>query len=108
MFHHSPLLVQPKVMMTFLLQNDCSPLYLASYKGHINVVKTLVEAGANVNQATMVYIQYLQCHSVQCVNTAAYLCVYRVEYYHCLVHHSDSGACMLCVELMCMYFNFTS
>eukprot|EP00731_Ephydatia_muelleri_P033508 Em0031g16a len=43
--------VQPLVMMTFVLQNGCSPLYGASCNGHLDVVKTLLEAGANINQA---------------------------------------------------------
>ncbi|KAL5509633.1 hypothetical protein EMCRGX_G005033 [Ephydatia muelleri] len=30
--------------------NGCSPLYTASGKGHLDVVKTLLEAGANINQ----------------------------------------------------------
>ncbi|KAL5509635.1 hypothetical protein EMCRGX_G005035 [Ephydatia muelleri] len=37
-------------MMTFVLQNGCSPLYAASFGGHLDVVKTLLEAGANINQ----------------------------------------------------------
>eukprot|EP00731_Ephydatia_muelleri_P034492 Em0062g15a len=43
--------VQPLVMMTFVLQNGCSSLYGASCNGHLDVVKTLLEAGANINQA---------------------------------------------------------
>eukprot|EP00731_Ephydatia_muelleri_P033498 Em0031g6a len=31
--------------------NGCSPLYIASIIGHLDVVKTLLEAGANINQA---------------------------------------------------------
>ena len=46
--------VQPLVMMTFVLQNGCSPLYIASLNGHVDVVKTLLEAGASINQATKV------------------------------------------------------
>ena len=41
-------------MMTFVLQKGMSPLYVASEKGYLEVVKTLIEAGANVNQANMV------------------------------------------------------
>ena len=51
---HSPPLVQPLVMMTFVLQYGWSPLHKASDKGHLDIVKTLIEAGANVNQATKV------------------------------------------------------
>ena len=43
--------VQPLVMMTFVLQDGCSPLYIASLNGHVDVVKTLLEAGASINQA---------------------------------------------------------
>ena len=46
--------VQPLVMMTFVLQDGCSPSYAASCNGHLDVMKTLFEAGANINQATMV------------------------------------------------------
>ena len=31
-----------------------SPLYTASLNGHLEVVKTLIEAGANINQANKV------------------------------------------------------
>ena len=51
---HSPPLVQPLVMMTFVLQDGWSPPHEASNKGHLDIVKTLIEAGANVNQATKV------------------------------------------------------
>ena len=51
MFQHSPPLVQPLFMMTFVLQDGWSPLYTASFKGHLDIVKTLIEAGANVNYA---------------------------------------------------------
>ena len=56
MFQHPPPLVQPLVMMTFVLQDGCSPLYGASFDGHLDVVKTLLEAGAtcNINQANNV------------------------------------------------------
>ena len=38
-------------MMTFVLQKGMSPLFVASFRGHLEVVKALIEAGANVNQA---------------------------------------------------------
>ena len=41
-------------MMIFVLQNDSSALMVASNKGHIDIVKTLIEAGANVNQTNKV------------------------------------------------------
>ena len=51
MFQQPPPLVQPLVMMTSVLQNGWSPLNAASDDGHLDVVKTLLEAGANINQA---------------------------------------------------------
>ena len=41
-------------MMTFILQDGMSPLHLASNEGHLDTVKVLIEAGANVNQANKV------------------------------------------------------
>eukprot|EP00731_Ephydatia_muelleri_P013601 Em0007g911a len=38
--------------MPFVLQNGCSPLNAASFHGHLDVVKTLLEAGANIDHAT--------------------------------------------------------
>ena len=38
-------------MMTFVLQYGWSPLHKASGAGHLDIVKTLIEAGANVNEA---------------------------------------------------------
>ena len=54
MFQHSPPLVLPLVMIAFVLQDGWSPLYPASSKGRLDIVKTLIEAGANVNQANKV------------------------------------------------------
>ena len=44
-------------MITFVhvLQGE-SPLWIASFYGHLEVVKTLIEAGANVNQADKVCV----------------------------------------------------
>lgn len=42
------------------LQKGWSPLYTASLNGHIDVVETLIEAGANVNQADKVGPVYMQ------------------------------------------------
>ena len=44
------------VMMIFVLQDGWSLLMRASSEGHLNVVKSLIEAGANVNQADKVGI----------------------------------------------------
>ena len=46
----------PLLMMGFLLQKGGSSLGAASYKGHLNIVKTLMEAGANINHADEVSI----------------------------------------------------
>ena len=54
MLQHLPPLVQPLVMMTFVLQYGSSPLHKASYTGILDIVKTLIEAGANVNQTDKV------------------------------------------------------
>ena len=49
---HSPPLVQPLVMMTFVLQDGWSPLYAASSKGHLDIVKTLIVSLYNMNTPT--------------------------------------------------------
>ena len=38
-------------MRTFVLQNGWSPLNISSLNGHLDVVKALIKAGANINQA---------------------------------------------------------
>ena len=43
-------------MMGFVLQNGASSLGTACNSGHLDVVKTLIEAGANINQAVKVSI----------------------------------------------------
>ena len=43
-------------MMIFVLQSGWSPLIGASNGGYLDVVKTLIEAGANVNQTDKVGI----------------------------------------------------
>ena len=40
--------------MIFVLQDSLSPLHIASSNGHLVVVKTLVKAGADVNQLSKV------------------------------------------------------
>ena len=54
MFQHPPPLVQPLVLMTFVLQDGWSPLNAASCNRHLGVEKTLLEAGANINQVANV------------------------------------------------------
>ena len=41
-------------MMGFVLQDGWTPLVYASQNGHLEVVKSLIEAGANVNHTTKV------------------------------------------------------
>ena len=41
-------------MVTFVFQDGLSPLMIASEKGHDEVVKTLIEAGANINHTNQV------------------------------------------------------
>ena len=41
-------------MQTFVLQNGASPLLASSFNGHLDVLKTLIEAGANIHQAEKV------------------------------------------------------
>ena len=38
------------LVVVALLQNGCTPLYLASQKGHIKVVHALIAEGASVNK----------------------------------------------------------
>ena len=40
--------------MGFVLQDDTSPLIIASQNGHLEIVKSLIEAGANVNHTAKV------------------------------------------------------
>ena len=52
--HPPPPHVKPLVMIIFVLQDGCSPLWRASDKGHLDVVKTLIAAGANTNHTNKV------------------------------------------------------
>ena len=48
--------------MRFVLQDGWTPLVIASENGHLEIVKSLIEAGANVNHTTKVvkiYSHYL-------------------------------------------------
>ena len=44
----------PGVMMGFVLQNGVTPLVIASENGHLEIVKSLIEAGTNVNHTAKV------------------------------------------------------
>ena len=50
--------------MLFVFQNGESPLWIASINGQLDVVKTLIEAGANVNQTNKVCSP---CHCCNCI-----------------------------------------
>ena len=43
-----------KILMGFVLQDGLSPLYMACREERLDVVKTLIEAGANINEADVV------------------------------------------------------
>ena len=43
-----------EVIMGFVLQDGSTPLVAASRNGHHEIVKSLIEAGANVNHTTEV------------------------------------------------------
>ena len=43
-----------EVMMGFVLQDGVTPLVIASQEGHLEIVESLIEAGANVNHTTKV------------------------------------------------------
>ena len=71
-------------MMAFVFQTSWSPLLIASCNGHLDIVKTLIEAGANVNQANKVGCT----HILVSYNNAVIVYVYM--YY-------DSMQCRLCI-----------
>ena len=52
-------------MMAFVLQNGESPLFITSQNGHLDVVKTLIEAGADIYQVTKVSTHIPTCASIQ-------------------------------------------
>ena len=54
-------------MMTFVLQYGWSPLHVASFNGHLDIVRALIEAGANIRQANKVGTAFVnQCHCTTC------------------------------------------
>ena len=63
------------------MQDGWSPLLASCFNGHLDVVKTLIEAGANINQANKVsthittvhvYTFYLKLHYHLLSSTDAY------------------------------------
>ena len=44
------------VMMGFVLQDGATPLVIASQNRHLEIVKSLIEAGANVNHTIKVVL----------------------------------------------------
>ena len=51
-------------MMIFVLQGGLSPLTIAFENGHLDIVKALIEAGANVHETDMVGICVLLLYSI--------------------------------------------
>ena len=49
-------------MMGYILQDGWSPLHIASQKGYLDVMKTLMEAGANINQGSKVSTLTIHSH----------------------------------------------
>ena len=64
-----------KILMGYVLQDGLSPLYMACREEHLDVVKTLIEAGANIHQADKVRTQtYLCMTSKPVINMYLYKC----------------------------------
>ena len=61
-----------KILMGFVLQDGWIPLHMASRQGHLDVVKTLIEAGANINQVDEVSTHTYTSKPV--INTYLYKC----------------------------------
>ena len=70
-------------MMIFVLQDGVSSLMTASNKGHLDVVKTLIEAGANVNHTDKVG-KYLHC-CCTCTCTHVPLVLYTHVYMYVIM-----------------------
>ena len=85
--HPPPPHVKPLVMMIFVLQNGWSPLMTASEKGHLDVVTTLVEAGANVNHTNKVGI----CTLLLYTYTVLLFCLSSASLCTCSCHNDVIG-----------------
>ena len=53
-------------MIAFVLQGGWSPLIAASARGHVEVVRSLIEAGANFNHTNKVGICTVLLYSIRC------------------------------------------
>ena len=65
------------------MQNGWSPLHVASQEGHLDVVRTLIEAGANIDQADKV-----STHTYTCMTSNP------VIKYSVIVIHSHTLTCI--------------
>ena len=77
------------VMMGFVLQDGCTPVGVASQNGHLEIVKRIIETGANVNQTSKVVeiehdslTSYILTHGFQLSSINGYCsgCVWIVMY----------------------------
>ena len=53
-------------MITFVSQDGWSPLMAAIEEGHVDVVRSLIQAGANVNHTDKVGTHTILLHSIRC------------------------------------------
>ena len=86
------------------LQNSQSPLFASSNNGHLKVVKTLIEAGANVNQCDMVCTIFSVTHS--------HTDMYGI-WHHSLCKRCQNKQMKLCLQthnhhyfLFCMFYSW--
>ena len=94
-------------MVAFLLQKGWSPLLIASSNGHLEVVKALIEARADVNQANKVhYNTFTHQHKYVCDSIA---CIHGVHIkINAYVYHVHSCMCSVYFICMCVSSTFTS
>lgn len=72
-------MVQVNMNYWLYIKNGATPLFIASQKDNVEVVKFLVENGSNVNQGILVWFKaVLECNS-------------RIMgQYHCILHHNNT------------------